>query len=230
MLSTIPNAALKILKWPVAFVAVAAFPGAILASWALLQTLIGEPDPLLGFATGAVGYLVCWWLIFKRRFAGSFFSTAEHEFTHALFAWMTLHWVIGFRATWNSGGEVSYEGEGNWLITIAPYWFPTLTLPFIGVMIFSDSPNGSWPTIGLGAAFVYHVTSTWRETHSEQTDLHKTGFSFAWMFLPTANILTYAGLLAYAHGGPEAVLGFLNAVLDQSRELWTMTGVEELFS
>jgi len=226
VLSKFPNTVLKILKWPVAIVAVLLLPASVYTYWDLVHWITAAPESLTGFGVGVAGYVACWWLIFKRQFSGSLFSTAEHELTHAIFAWMTLHWVIGFKATWNEGGEVSYEGEGNWLITIAPYWFPTLSLPFAAVIFFTDAPNGSWPTIGLGATLAYHVTSTWRETHAQQTDLHKTGFPFAWMFLPAANLITYAILISYAHGGADGVAQVYQSILGHSVELWAMTGIE----
>lgn len=49
---------------------------------------------------------------------------------------------------------------------------------------------------------LYHVTSTWRETHLGQPDLQGTGFVFAAMLLPTANIVSYATItLLTTRGG-----------------------------
>ena len=48
-----------------------------------------------------------------------------HEFTHAFFALLTFHKVKGINLNPDdSGGSMSFEGEGNWLIVVAPYFFP----------------------------------------------------------------------------------------------------------
>ena len=97
-----------------------------------------------------------------------------------------------------------FEGGGNWLITIAPYFVPTLSLVVLAVMFFLDGGGPRWLHIGLGASVSYHATSTWRETHREQTDLKEVGFLFAFLFLPAANILGYGLILAVVVGGwPE---------------------------
>ena len=167
MLSTIPNWILWVVKWPIALLALIVTPSVIWTVFDAVHWISADPDPLVGFGLGVVAYTICWWLIFKHQFSGSLFSTAEHEFTHAIFAWLTLHWVTGFRATWNSGGEITYQGEGNWLITSAPYWFPTLCVPILAVMAFTTASEDVWIGAGLGATLAYHTTSTWREeSHS----------------------------------------------------------------
>ena len=70
-----------------------------------------------------IRYVVVWWCFFRRsRF--TLILTLEHEITHALFAIVTFHRVTGLRATAFRGGQVRFVGEGNWLITVAPYFFP----------------------------------------------------------------------------------------------------------
>ena len=48
-----------------------------------------------------------------------------HELTHAFFAILTFHKVKGISINPDdTGGAMSFEGEGNWLIIIGPYFFP----------------------------------------------------------------------------------------------------------
>jgi hypothetical protein len=59
--------------------------------------------------------------------------------------------------------------------------------------------------IMLGAVMAYHMTSTYIETHWGQTDLKETSFLFAFLFLPTANVMIYATALIYfVRGSNEA--------------------------
>ena len=50
----------------------------------------------------------------------------------------------------------------------------------------------------------YHLLSTWRELHPGQTDIQQTGTTFAWLFLPSANIAVYHSALVYSFFGAEA--------------------------
>lgn len=199
-----PNTALRLLKWPVALLAILSLP---LYLSALLSSPLWQLDfqalhrPLLGL----LGYVSLWALIFRRRFMGSSFSTFEHELTHAVFAWLTLHRVVGLRVTWNQGGACMIEGDGagNWAVAIAPYWFPTLLFP---VLLVEAITHSSIAQYGVGVVMGYHLLSTWRELHPGQTDIQQTGFIFAWLFLPSANLAVYHSALTYAFFGTGEAL------------------------
>ena len=116
------------LKWPVAVVAILLVPNSILASFELVRKIVSAPKPVLPLLVGLGLYVLFWWRFLRRPIFGSFLSTLEHELTHAIFALATFHRVTGLRATWRSGGQVNFQGTGNWLITVAPYFFPTICL------------------------------------------------------------------------------------------------------
>jgi hypothetical protein len=207
---------LALLKWPVALLALVALPGLALALWGLLVGIAENPGPLLPFLGGFGAYLALWWLILQRPIAGSWLSTLEHELTHALFALLTFHRVVGLRATWRRGGEVRFLGEGNWLISVAPYFFPTFSA--LVMLAFALAPAGYLRLAAglLGASVAYHLTSTLRETHRGQPDLVKVGFGFSLCLLPAANALALGVVLGYAGGGGAGALGFVRRAAAQS--------------
>ena len=201
------NLVLLLIKWPVALLSVLALPAAALTLIWLLLTAYKEPGTTASFLIGVGIYWVLDKLIFGRRDVGSWFSTFEHEITHAIFAWATLHRVIGLHVTAHNGGHIRYVGGGNWLISVSPYWFPTLCVPIIlYASVFSD-PHPAW-AIALGLTFMFHHLSTWRETHAGQTDLQETGLLFAWMFLPTANLVAGGTVIAFASGNTALIVQF----------------------
>ncbi|MCA9266920.1 MAG: hypothetical protein KDA41_00540 [Planctomycetales bacterium] len=205
--------ALAWLKWPAGVAAVVALPWALRASWLLGLRVVEEPATLRAFVLGFVGYAALWRLVLRRRLLGTFFSTLEHELTHALFAWATLHRVVELRSTFRQGGHVRFRGAGNWLITLAPYFFPTLSVAIIAVGWLL--PNG-WLTAAdaaLGAATAYHIVSTFHETHLGQSDLRKAGLLFSLCWLPTANVLAYAAIVAFCHAGPAGLTHLLADLL-----------------
>lgn len=203
------DAALGWLKWPAALLAVAGLPFSLLASWRLLAKILANPAPLAALVIGLALYLVLWQALLRKRIFGTFFSTLEHELTHALFALATLHAVTGIRATFSRGGHIRYRGAGNWLITISPYFFPTICfLIIVATAVIPDAWRW-WADALLGAATAYHLTSTVRETHPGQTDLQKVGYLFSVLFLPTANIVAFGTVVAFCHSGLAGVVAFL---------------------
>ena len=131
---------------------------------------------LVPFAFGGVLFVVLWrrWLRLSR--IGRFLITVEHESTHALFALLTGHRILSFHASMGKGGQVRFEGGGNWLIVVAPYFFPTAALlTFVLAYLLPLQWLLPWSRLLLGAALAYHVVSTYRETHKDQTDIQQLG-------------------------------------------------------
>ncbi len=193
------------LKWPVALVSLLSMP---LFAWALLR-LIGhvllQPMGLLPLATGVIGFVLIWRRWLDHSTIARWLITLEHELTHALFAWATGHRVVAIRASLRRGGEVRFVGQGNWLITLAPYFFPTAALGLLLIAYLMPISFLPWRGLFLGFALGFHIVSTYRETHRDQSDLKEVGARFCWMFLPTANLAVLGLLIAWAHGGSEDV-------------------------
>jgi len=196
---------LAIVKWPVGVVVLLLLPAVVAAVGSLIGEVILAPAAIVPFVAGFVGYWAIWHLLFKRPAWGSLLSTFEHELTHAIFAWLTFHRVVGLRATWRDGGEIRYRGRGNWLITIAPYFFPTITVLFLVVLLVWPGEQGLWADVVIGLTAAYHGTSTWLETHRRQPDLRRVKIAFALLFLPTANVVGLGLVIAYAHGGSASM-------------------------
>ena len=198
-------------KWPVAVAALLLLVPSVLASFELLVTCGRNPETILPFLGGAGLYLLVWlWTI--RRWHATLLSTFEHEFTHALFAILTLHRVTELKTTCSRGGHVRIVGLGNWLITVAPYFFPTVCFVLIPLFRLLTFIPTNFADAIVGAAFVYHVTSTMRETHGGQTDLKLVGYLFSTMFLPTAILVSHGTVLAFAWGGIEGIRTFISSI------------------
>jgi Flp pilus assembly pilin Flp len=203
------------LKWPVAVASFVLLPGLAFALYRVVRVIYLSPAPSYAFLAGALAYAVLWYLLLRRGSVGGFFMTLEHELTHALFAWATLHRVIGFRATMRSGGHIRYLGRGNWLITIAPYFFPTLSIIAIAALHWLPDRDIAYGGAILGATVAYHLLSTWSETHRHQTDLQDVGFLFSALFLPAANAIVYGLVLGFVAGLAPAT--YLREIPDATR-------------
>ena len=127
-----------------------------------------------------------------------------HEMTHALFALLTLHKVKGLSINPDdSGGNMSFEGEGNWLIIIAPYFFPLFgVLAMIGISIYTMFAPMNLLLNGLmGFVIGYHLDVVGSQIHEKQTDLPKVGYYFCAAFLLPANLWMIGLMLAFNSKG-----------------------------
>lgn len=208
------------LKWPAAVLALGFLPGAIFALIELLVRVVTRPFPVTMFLAGFLLYLIVWWYFFRRaRFA--FLLTLEHELTHALFAMATFHRVTRLRVTAFRGGFIRFVGEGNWLITVAPYFFPTLSLFLLVFAWCLPGYLASIINVAVGGSFAYHITSTLRETHPGQTDLQEAGLVFCLFFLPTANVVTFGTLLGFVYGGWQGPGQFVGTIWQRTLDIFT---------
>ena len=214
------NTFLKYLKWPLAILMVLMFLPALKADIILLKQTMNA-----SFATQFFGSML---VVFAVWFAipglnGSHFSIFEHEFTHMIAALITFHKPKSLKIEPDKGGSFGFYGQGNWLITLAPYFVPTFPILLI---IFSTI----WATIGyqqpdwflpvLGVMFGYHLVSNATQIHTEQTDFAKAGWIFSILFLPTANLMAIGFVWAFGAHSWSGVSQWWNELLHCSNEIF----------
>ncbi len=195
------NTFLKIIKYPVALLSTLSF-------YPLLQALISmigqtfSQELALSFLAPIVGVMVIWGII--PGLNGSALTIFAHEFTHMLAALLTFHKPKNMSIIPDKGGSFTYQGKGNWLITIAPYFFPTF--PFLWMLggiwfSYQGQPFPHWYILTFGALVGYHIVSNFYQIHSEQTDFKKAGYLFSVMFIPGANLLLIGYLWSFVLKG-----------------------------
>lgn len=134
-----------------------------------------------------------------------------HELTHAFFALLTFHKVKGISINPDdSGGNMSFEGEGNWLIIIAPYFFPFFgMLAMISISIYTIFAPMNLILNGVIGFFIgYHLDTVWSQIHEKQTDLPKVGYYFCAVFLLPANLWMIGSMMAFNSRGWQGVLTY----------------------
>ena len=203
---------LNVLKPLVGLVSLLYTPAAAEGLWHTTVQLTTNLPYLWFFLAGCGGYLLLWAALL-RRFSITWFSTFEHELTHALFALLTFNKVTALKATLRKGGHIEYEGTAHWLIHCGPYFFPTLNVLLLIPMAFVPDEALPWMYAGQGLAMGYHLVSTYHETHRNQKDLQLAGYVFCVAFLPFANLLSLSILLnGLEHGWPGIESVFVNLV------------------
>jgi hypothetical protein len=177
-------------KWCKALLAVAFLPacaGGAQALWRVLRAS-GDADttwvPLLA---GATCWMVIFWLLPKPMWVYVF----GHELTHAIWAWLSGGTVKEFRAS-AEGGHVVVT-KSNFLIALAPYFFPLYAVLSAGIYAAGERLWGwaayaPWFHLLVGAAYAFHVTLTWHVLQTRQTDITQQGYLFSAVVIFLGNV------------------------------------------
>lgn len=191
---TVIDRFIELFKWPMAIYMLLSLP-------AYIQSLYYFQFARLPYLILLAGFFL---FFISRSMMDASVKTnmeiAAHEMTHAFFALLTLHKVNGIRVNPDeSGGNMSFEGEGNWLIVIAPYFFPLFGFAvMIAISIYTLYAPTNWIMFGVLGFFIgYHLDTVGSQIHEKQTDLPKVSYKFCAMFLPSANLWAIGSMLAF---------------------------------
>ena len=159
------------------------------------------------FLSFVIGFAIfaCIWRFGKRQLQPIF--TFEHELTHLLVALLFLN-IPRELVVSSNGGHAVYSGRSNFLITLAPYFLPTVSYLLIPIFWFLPEKHNLICLGLLGASVSFHFFSTRGEIHLGQTDLHEAGLLFSFIFLPAACLVFYGGILALVLGGTDQFISF----------------------
>ena len=196
-------------KWIKFIIAVLLLPvcaGAAKALWLVLRACGGADTtwvPLLGGAT-------CWMVIFFWLPKPMWIYVFGHELTHALWAWLFGSRVKRLKVT-SEGGHVVIS-KTNFVITLAPYFFPLYAVIVIGVfalgnLIWNWHGYLVWFHLCVGAAYAFHVTLTWHILQTRQSDITSQG----WLFSAVVIFLGNVCVLLFGVPLLTAKVGLLNA-------------------
>ncbi len=204
-ISSVLDRFINLLKWPIAIYMVVCLP-ALFSSFKYFElTNLKTITLICG--------LICF--IFAKTMMDASVKTSmqiiAHEFTHAFFAFITFHKVKHIRLNPDeSGGEMGFIGDGNWLIVIAPYFFPIFVIVFI-LITFLFKQNIIFNGI-LGYFVGYHIDTVASQIHEKQTDLPKVGYPFCFCFLPGANLWIIGLILAYNAAGLKGISSYYSFI------------------
>jgi len=142
-----------------------------------------------------------WWTIFGVALWTALFLIFRppislyvigHELSHAMFAWMQGVKVLSFELH-AGGGRIEVE-RTNWLITLAPYFFPIYSLGILLLHLliaqFTDIAGLTrfWMLM-LGLSWAFHVTFTAQMLTMRQSDIEREGWFFSMVVIGLFNLL-----------------------------------------
>ncbi len=141
----------------------------------------------VAFGGGAACWVVIYLLLPKPMWVYVF----GHEFTHVIWTWLFNGQVKKMKVS-SKGGHVVVT-KNNFLISLAPYFFPVyavlvVTVFVVGHLIWNWTAYMVWFHLLLGAAYAFHVTLTWHILKTEQSDITQHGYLFSAVVIFLGNI------------------------------------------
>lgn len=175
------------------------------AVYALYQTSV-ESAAETPFATWALpAGFVLWVLIYfllPRPFRT---YVLGHELTHALWAIM-MGGRVGKLKVGKNGGHVELS-KTNFIITLAPYFFPfyaflVITVYYLAGIWLEVEPYKAWWLGAVGFTWAFHVTFTLNMLAERQPDIQEHGRIFSYAVIYLMNVLVI-GLWMVLVGDPQ---------------------------
>jgi hypothetical protein len=155
--------------------------------WRVLQAT-GHADTFwVAFLAGAA----CWVVVYVLLPKPLWLYVLGHELTHVLWTWLFWGRVKKFKAS-GKGGQVIVT-KSNFLISLAPYFFPLYAVIVVLVFIIGNKLS-HWQSLDvffhllLGASYAFHIILTCYALRSHQTDVSSQGFLFSAAVIFLGNI------------------------------------------
>jgi hypothetical protein len=179
-----------VLKWFKLLVALLLLPVCAGAAPALYRVVHASGEALATWVPMIAG-AGCWLSIFALLPKPMLIYVFGHELTHAVWTWLFWGQVKRFKAT-SSGGHV-VTTKTNFLIGLAPYFFPLYAVLVVMVFALGDyfwgwQPYLAWFHLFVGAAYCFHVTLTWHILQTRQSDITDQGYLFSAVIIWIGNI------------------------------------------
>ncbi|MFM1945109.1 MAG: hypothetical protein RI897_4091 [Verrucomicrobiota bacterium] len=138
-----------------------------------------------------LGGTLCWLVVYLLLQRPILLYVFGHELTHVIWAWVFEAKVKKFHVS-SRGGHVVLD-KVNFLIVLAPYFFPVYAL-LVALVYGVGNLLSDWTDYRvaflflLGVAYAFHVTLTWHALQTEQTDITSQGWLFSLVVIWLGNL------------------------------------------
>ncbi len=179
---------LKFLKMVIGILLLPLCVGAASAVWRMLPGL-GRADTVwIPVVAGAA----VWGLVYILFPRPMWLYVAGHELTHAVWTWCFGGRVRNIKVS-SEGGHVM-TSKTNFVIALAPYFFPFYAVVVVGVFLLARlmwpwDRLELWFLALLGAAYAFHLTLTAHILKTRQSDITEHGYIFSAAIIFIGNVL-----------------------------------------
>ena len=160
-----------------------------------------------------------------RFFKYEFLYTFLHEFTHLIFGIIFLKKIVRFKVA-RLKGEVVLSGT-NFVILLAPYFFPLLTfiLLSVGFLLweFLKYKLIWYLTISLvGFSLMLHIVMTLKSLMVEQSDIKSNGYFFSFVTIYFLSVSLISGIIIFLLQGYIEALAFFSILLKEVKSIFLL--------
>lgn len=178
----------KWIKFLIALLLLPVCAGAGMALAKVLRASYGADTVWMPILGGAA----CWIVIFLLLPKPMWVYVFGHELTHAVWTWLFGGQVKKMKVT-SKGGHVLIS-KTNFLIALAPYFFPLYAVIVIGAfalghLIWNWHGYLVWFHLLLGAAYAFHLTLTFHVLQTQQSDITSQGYLFSAVVIFLGNVI-----------------------------------------
>lgn len=176
---------------------------------------------------GVVAFILCWFFLphpVKTYVFG-------HELTHAIWGLLFLARPSKLKVG-EKGGSVNLT-KTNFLITLAPYFFPFYTFLIIVAALITLIFANPLPMLPLwiffiGFTWAFHILFTFETLSQRQPDITLYGRLFSWTFIFIANILVVLLWLSFVTSIFQFAVSCVSSSLIDAYS-WTYRVVADVF-
>ncbi len=212
-------------------------PGITVLFFNEARILIHDNSALLPISGGFAGGIFLYYFLLKRWIG---FSTFEHELTHAIVALLFFRRIKRFVVTKYKGGYIQHSngfgGEfGNRMISLAPYYLPTMMLLSVLARPFLPDIWFPWYDIWIGITFAWQLMDSIDEIKRNwssrlfltantdtvsHTDIKMSGFIFSFIII-VALLLFFLGIILFIiNNGYEGIGNWLKSLFSTAYNIW----------
>jgi hypothetical protein len=134
---------------------------------------------------------------------GRWLRVFSHEFTHVIFSILFFNRIKSFRVggLFDDGGKVEFYGTPNFAISLAPYCFQLFTFVFLIIRLITDQTMSIVVDVFIGIAFLFHLTTFWKQARPFQSDIQRHGYIFSYTFIILINLIFIGMIFSVIKGG-----------------------------
>lgn len=164
----------------------------------------------------------CWIVVYLFIPKQTWLYVVGHELTHVVWSWAFGGKLKKFKVE-SKGGHVVVT-KSNFLVALAPYFFPLYALLVVvvfGVLRYFWPEPKAVPVFHLllGVAYAFHVTWTLEIVQTRQSDIRGQGYLFSAVIVAIGNLLVLIAGIALLAGQP-AMMDVLKDLLGYSVHIY----------
>jgi hypothetical protein len=168
------------------------------------------------FALGLAIYLLLYVLFLRNRI--QFVELFKHELAHALTSLLFFQLPQSFDV--NPGGGGVEIARTNFVIRLAPYYLPVLTLPLLLLKPFVLPAIRPVIDFMIGVTLGVHYAFLFQDFHGGQTDITKTGTIFSIIFTFLLNVVFLVIILCVVIDDYGAILDYFKDSFNRGIETY----------